>query len=112
MSDKASEILILTVPLRLRPVAEMAFQNGFEFFLVFLRNANPGRRQYGERAADVQTQDRLRRTHRKHCELAGFGRAFPLISLDIEPGDRATAVKQAAVPHFEIRQDDQRVKGE
>jgi hypothetical protein len=80
----------------------MAFQNCFEFFLVFLGNANPGRRQYGEQAADVQAQDRLRRTHRKHYECARFGRAFPLIALDIEPGDEASAVEQAAVPHFEM----------
>jgi hypothetical protein len=86
----------------------MAFQNGFEFFNVFLGNPNPRRRQDGKQAAHVQTQDRLLRTHRKHYEFAGFERTFPFISLDVKPGDQASAVEEAAVTHLKMRQDDQR----
>src|SRR4029077_12021167 len=90
----------------------MALQNGFQLSLVFLGNPNPGRRQDGKQAAHVQTQDRLLRTHRKHYEFAGLERAFPFIALDVKPGDQPSSVEEATVTHLEMRQDDQRVKGE
>ena len=42
---------------------------------------------------------------RENYQLAGFGRAFPLIALDIEPGDQPASMKQPPFPHLEKRKD-------
>src|SRR5689334_21264245 len=92
--------------LRLRPLAQMAFENSFHLLLMLTGYRDAWRRREGEQAPYVQAQHGLRWTDRENNQPPGFRKTLPLVALDIEPGNQPAVLNKPSFPHLEKRKND------
>ena len=88
----------------------MTVEDHFKRLAVAFGDANPRWRQESEPPGDVQPKYSFPRPRDgESYEFARQCRSFPLIAFDIEPRDQPAAIENSAIPHFELRKNDQGV---
>src|SRR5580658_1097562 len=97
----------------LRPCRKVTVEDHFQLRAVAFGDANPRWRHESETPGDIQPKYGLPRP--RDGERYQFARQrgiFPLVAFDIEPGDQPAAIENSAIPHFELRKNDQGVNNQ